>query len=65
MGGLSGPAASMVLLSVVLANLVHAAWIWLAVFVGANLAQSALTNFCPPATMLRKAGVPQSDSCCR
>jgi hypothetical protein len=32
-------AGSMILLSIALANFVHADWIWLAVFVGANLAQ--------------------------
>lgn len=57
-------AGSMVLLSIALTNFVHADWIWLAVFVGANLAQSGLTNFCPLASMLKKAGVPDSKSCC-
>ncbi|WP_419626174.1 YgaP-like transmembrane domain [Thiolapillus sp.] len=30
----------------------------LTLFVGANLAQSALTNICPLAAVLKKAGVP-------
>lgn len=57
-------AGSMILLSAALANFVHGDWIWLAIFVGANLAQSGLTNFCPLATMLKKAGVADSRSCC-
>lgn len=57
-------AGTMVILSVALATYVHADWIWLAVFVGANLAQSGLTRFCPLAAMLKKAGVPESPRCC-
>ncbi len=57
-------AGTMVILSVALAHFVHADWIWLAVFVGANLAQSGLTRFCPLAAMLKKAGVPESPRCC-
>ncbi len=30
---------------------------WLTLFVGANLFQSAFTNWCPMMTFLRKAGV--------
>ncbi len=57
-------AGTMVILSVALAHFVHADWIWLAVFVGANLAQSGLTRFCPLAAVLKKAGVPESPRCC-
>lgn len=57
-------AGSMILLSIALANFVHGDWIWLAAFVGANLAQSGLTSFCPLATMLKKAGVSDSPNCC-
>jgi hypothetical protein len=49
----------MVLLSIALAHFVHLNWIALAIFVGFNLAQSALTNFCPLSFMLKKAGVPE------
>lgn len=52
-------AGCMVLLSIVLANFVHPYWIGLAAFVGLNLAQSGLTNFCPLSSMLKKAGVPE------
>lgn len=57
-------AGGMVLLAIALANYVHPNWIWLAVFVGLNLAQSGITNFCPLASMLRKLGVSDRGSCC-
>ncbi|MBZ0094482.1 MAG: DUF2892 domain-containing protein [Sulfuricella sp.] len=56
-------AGSMVLLSVALSHFVDPAWLWLTVFVGANLAQSGLTNFCPLAFTLKKAGVPEGECC--
>jgi len=36
-------------------------WLWLGVFVGANLFQSGLTNWCLLTNILRKAGVPEHD----
>lgn len=57
-------AGMMVLLSLLLANLHHPDWVWLTAFVGLNLAQSGITNFCPLAFMLKKAGVPDSQACC-
>ncbi|WP_324779233.1 YgaP family membrane protein [Thiobacillus sedimenti] len=39
------------------------AWLWLTAFVGANLAQSGVTGFCPLAFMLKKAGL-REGSCC-
>lgn len=50
-------AGFMVLLSVVLTQFVHPAFMWLTVFVGANLFQQAFTGFCPAAMILRKLGV--------
>lgn len=47
-------AGFMVLLSVVLTYLVHPAFIWLTVFVGANLLQQSFTGFCPAAIVMRK-----------
>lgn len=47
-------AGFMVLLSVVLTYFVHPAFIWLTVFVGANLFQQSFTGFCPAAIVLRK-----------
>ncbi len=58
-------AGSMVLLSAALASFAHPGWIWLGVLVGANLAQSGLTRFCPLAALLRRAGVPETEACCR
>jgi hypothetical protein len=40
-------AGSMVLISMVLAFNVNIQWLWLGVFVGANLLQSSFTKFCP------------------
>ena len=50
-------AGFMVLLSLALAHYVHPLWIWLTVFVGANLLQSAFTGFCPAAMIFKKLGV--------
>jgi hypothetical protein len=35
-------------------------WLWLTVFVGANLFQSGLTNWCLMDKILKKAGVPEA-----
>ena len=48
-------AGFMVLLSVALTVFVHPAWMWLTVFVGANLFQQSFTGFCPAAIILRKS----------
>ena len=53
-------AGVMVLLSLALAHWVDGRWLWLTVFVGVNLIQSALTGFCPGEMMLKKLGVGQS-----
>jgi hypothetical protein len=47
----------MVLLSLVLAHFVSLYWLWLTVFVGLNLLQSAFTNWCPAMWMLRAVGL--------
>lgn len=47
-------AGVMVLLSVALTTWVHPGFVWLTVFVGANMFQSAFTGFCPAATFCRK-----------
>ncbi len=46
-----------VLLSVVLAQLHSANWLFFTAFVGLNLFQSAFSNWCPMITILRKLGV--------
>ena len=50
-------AGIMVLLSVVLTAFVSPLFVWLTVFVGLNLLQSAFTGFCPAAMVFRKLGV--------
>ena len=50
-------AGSVILLSVALAHFVSPNWLWLTVFVAANLLQSAFTGFCPLAKILRMVGV--------
>ena len=50
-------AGFMVLLSLALTYFVHPFFVWLTVFVGANLFQSAFTGFCPIATLMRKLGI--------
>ncbi len=50
-------AGFMVLLSVVLTLFVHPLFVWLTVFVGANMLQSAFTGFCPAAMIMKKLGV--------
>ncbi|MFK5984280.1 MAG: DUF2892 domain-containing protein [Pseudomonadota bacterium] len=56
-------AGLMVLISVALTYYIHPYWMGLTIFVGLNLAQSALTNICPLATILKKLGVPEGVSC--
>lgn len=60
-------AGTMVLISLALGHWVHPAWLFLAVFVGCNLIQSAFTGFCPAAIIMKgcgmkNGGVPPSDS---
>jgi hypothetical protein len=50
-------AGFMVLLSVVLTQLVHPGFMWLTVFVGANLFQQAFTGVCPAAWVMRRMGL--------
>ncbi|HAS64266.1 MAG TPA: DUF2892 domain-containing protein [Vibrio sp.] len=49
-------AGSMILLSVLLTATVHSGFIWLTVFIGVNLIQSAFTGICPAAWFLKKFG---------
>jgi len=55
--GLRLMAGVMVLLSLVLAHYFSLYWLWLTVFVGLNLLQSAFTNWCPAMSLLRVAGL--------
>ena len=54
---LRGIAGSFILVSLLLAYYVHPGWLWFTAFVGANLLQSAFTNWCPMMWLLKKAGV--------
>ncbi|MDQ2090821.1 YgaP family membrane protein [Marimonas arenosa] len=49
-------AGFMVILSVLLTVFVHPLFVWLTVFVGANLFQTAFTGLCPAAWAFRKMG---------
>jgi hypothetical protein len=57
---LRGMAGLFVLLSVVLGYFVHPGFYLFTAFVGANLLQSAFSNWCPAMWMLRKAGLKDS-----
>jgi len=50
-------AGTMVLISVILAFTINIQWLWLGVFVGTNLLQSAFTKFCPLEMILERFGV--------
>lgn len=50
-------AGLMVLVSVALTWWVHPGFVWLTVFVGANLFQQAFTGFCPAAILMRRLGL--------
>ncbi len=50
-------AGFMVLLSLFLTYFVHPWFVWLTVFVGANLLQSGFTGFCPAAMIMHKLGM--------
>ncbi|MBN8792595.1 MAG: DUF2892 domain-containing protein [Stenotrophomonas nitritireducens] len=51
-------AGVMILASLALAHFVSPLWLWLTVFVGANLLQASVTGFCPAALLFRRLGVP-------
>ena len=55
--GLTAFAGFMVLLSLVLTYFVHPGFVWLTVFVGANLFQQSFTGFCPATKVMRRAGM--------
>lgn len=50
-------AGSMVLMSLLLSQIHHPYWLYLAAFVGINLFQAAFTGFCPLAVILKKIGM--------
>lgn len=50
-------AGAMVLISVALTVWASPYFVWLTVFVGVNMIQSAFTGFCPAAMIFRKLGI--------
>ena len=54
-----------VLASTLLGIFVHPYFLWFTAFVGANLLQSGLTNWCPMMAILRKSGVPEAQNSSR
>jgi hypothetical protein len=60
---LRGIAGFFILLSIALAGFTGQAalgsvtWLWFTAFVGLNLFQSAITNWCPMMAILRRAGL--------
>ncbi|MBZ2183139.1 MAG: DUF2892 domain-containing protein [Bryobacter sp.] len=50
-------AGTFILISLALAHYFDPRWYWFTAFIGANLLQSAFTNWCPMMTILRKIGV--------
>ena len=55
-------AGVMVLISVALTNLVSPYFVWLTLFIGANLIQSAFTGFCPAAMAFRAMGIQKGNA---
>ena len=51
-----------VIASVLAGLFVHSGFLWFTVFVGANLVQSAFTNWCPMMSLLRHLGVREGQS---
>lgn len=56
-------AGFMVLLSLALTWWVHPNWVWLTVFVGANLFQAGLTGFCPVSKLMARMGMKTEGQC--
>jgi hypothetical protein len=54
---IKGIAGIFILISLVLSIYVNQNWLWFTAFVGANLFQSSLTNWCLMEDILKKLGV--------
>ncbi|HJW33540.1 MAG TPA: DUF2892 domain-containing protein [Holophagaceae bacterium] len=57
-------AGTMILASLALTRWVHPNFVWLTIFVGANLLQSGITNWCLLSRILRKLGVEDTGATC-
>lgn len=55
--GLRLAGGAVVLLSLALAHWVSPYWLWLTAFAGANMLQSAFTNWCPMVWFLARLGL--------
>lgn len=55
-------AGTMILISIALTYWVSPYWLFLTLFVGVNLLQSAFTGFCPASTIAQKLGIAK-DAC--
>ena len=55
--GLRLMAGIVILISLALAHFVSIYWLWLTAFVGLNLLQSAITDWCPAMAILRAMGL--------
>jgi len=55
-------AGIIVLLSLALAHFVSMEWLWLTLFVGFNLLQSAFTNWCPVMSIFKWMGLASADA---
>lgn len=53
-------AGVIVLVSLALAHWLSPYWLWLTVFVGLNLFQSAFTNWCPAMAIFKWMGLPSA-----
>jgi hypothetical protein len=58
-------AGLVILLSLALAHFFSPSWLWLTGFVGLNLLQSALTNWCPAMSIFRAMGMKDAGCCGR
>jgi len=56
-------AGTMIMISLALGHWVSPWWLLLTLFVGVNLFQSGITNWCLMSRILAKAGVPTQGSC--
>jgi len=55
-------AGILLLASLLLAHYHNSNWLWFSAFIGLNLFQSGLTNWCPMIPLLQKAGL--KGDCC-
>ena len=58
-------AGMFILASLVLARWVNLNWLWFTAFIGANLIQSSITNWCLMGKILHKLGVTKTECCMR